>query len=242
MTTDWLAKKKLLTPRIPLDLMKMDLMGHLVSKEKYVSLGFKGKFLKIYQPDNEGIVSFIIFHTKMANGYLAKIVKSTDLDLSRGHLFFVQFHIDEFDRFESDYNNQTRRPLIILNPTIDDIFDLPIYSAKSFRNMIKYNETFGYLKCKKPTLDSWSQRLIECSNHQSYKYNLRTFINYFQDEVSHRRLVYLNESRFKYSWNKGFKVGQWNGSMDSLAKFTYTYSKEQLTAFWDSRFLDLIDF
>jgi hypothetical protein len=250
-------KNKLLYPLVPLDLKKFDLFGFPVIDDLPPKVGYHPFLVylrSIYHPDKFGNIRFIIFVLNeppyvYSENFVSPTITTCDKrDISKGKLFCIQIPYSKVMHFYSDYAHKYKSYLIIINPTIDDIAKYPIYSPESFYQMSQ-TSNFSYMVPNEKLFVDCSAQIIEGSAAKyvnfavTLKSTLHRVMNFsqrfaFSNNNYSRLVVYVIPiiECLKLNYN------EWRGGMETLEKFTYSNSKEQLKIIWNSRKLELIDF
>jgi len=240
-------------PRIPIDPNSYDLTGvkidrNAISDNRYAP----------YKPNVNGNLVFVLF---LSENYFWASSHIDNIDLSKGQLFLINIPYSCRIKFIQDFYKAfgaTYRLNIVNGITIDTIFDVPIYDTRSFKSYVKYHtSSFGFIDDLGKPVDA--PKLRKANNEIITRDDLylkfhwvlrefRCFISYNCGHVYETIKKYDSVFPIKYdlfgsSCKKEYKgFIKWKGSMDSLSKFTYSSTPEQLKLAWNTRHLDLIEF
>ena len=213
-----------------------------------------------YKVNVKGNIVFVIYcrndlssHNYSGSSELT-IKKCSHCDMKNGKLYLIDIPIHHLSKFSYEMYNKFGGYYNLVSFTIDDLFNYPVYSSNDFHKFVEHvDKPFEYLK-EFHTISPINPTIL--SSHMGRHNNVvgeldHLFGRYDNHLFLHRNFItpfhhtnpvcrYVSNTNIGYTKYKFF--AKWKNTMDSLSKFEFSMTPEQLKTVWKNRYTDQIDF
>lgn len=206
-----------------------------------------------YRVNVKGNIVFVIYcrndlssHNQL-DVYNLPIRECSECNMTTGKLYLIDIPIHHLSKFSEELFEKFEGYYNLVKFTVNDLFTYHVYSSADFYNFLEYAEKpFAYLK-NLPTMNPVNLIILNSymNNQKNNVFELQSIFNtygiMYSDRHKHLRALY-NEN-FSHNTRKNYKcLEKWEPTMDTLSKFEFSITTDQLKTAWNNRYTDQIDF